>query len=359
MKDQATRAGVPTSRTLEQLPGKPTNVESFPGRGTTQTVVGIMVTYHPEISEVRECLRSALETLGCIVLVDNSTSPDSRRAVTALAAEAAAWVGSASPREASPRVVFIPVGRNVGLAAAYNIGVCAAREKDATHILLLDQDTHLQHDTVASLGRIFQDLALHERVGVVSATNIDSLQSSFARIWQLFESVRQRSISDHPTPYSYGVVETPVFINSGTLLSSDALRQVGGFNEELFIEAVDFDMALRLRSRGFRIFRAATAFVDHRLGSEIRLNLARWTLLSRANYTPERSRHAVIDNCRFAARWFREFPRVVIVSLLITTLTTLGELMLLPGRRHRLRRMLSPSAQSSESVQNEVRGLAR
>ena len=60
-------------------------------------------------------------------------------------------------------------------------------------------------------------------------------------------------------------------ITSASMLNWKAWKDVGGFAEEFFIDAVDFDMCLLLREHGYKIIRTYDTQLLHEVGhSQIR-----------------------------------------------------------------------------------------
>lgn len=57
-------------------------------------------------------------------------------------------------------------------------------------------------------------------------------------------------------------------ITSGTLTSISDWKALGGFDEGLFVDYVDFDFALRVRSAGLEIVVSEKAVLHHSLGSK-------------------------------------------------------------------------------------------
>ena len=59
--------------------------------------------------------------------------------------------------------------------------------------------------------------------------------------------------------------EITVALQSGSLFSRSALKDVGLFDETFFIDYVDFEFCLRLRKHGFRLIEATDAPIYHRV----------------------------------------------------------------------------------------------
>lgn len=85
-----------------------------------------------------DCLKSLFEqhyVNFSVVVVDNGSQDDSVSAI----------------REAFPQVVVCENGRNLGIAAANNIGIRYALDKEADYVFLLNNDTTVDPDMLAQL----------------------------------------------------------------------------------------------------------------------------------------------------------------------------------------------------------------
>lgn len=60
-------------------------------------------------------------------------------------------------------------------------------------------------------------------------------------------------------------------ITSASMMNLNAWKQVGGFDEKMFIDSVDFDICLSMREHGYRIIKTYDTALLHEVGhSEIR-----------------------------------------------------------------------------------------
>ena len=139
--------------------------------------------------------------------------------------------------------------RNRGIAAALNTGVAAARAQgDPRYVLTLDQDSTVDDGFVAGLRRTAEDAAAAGlAVGLVAPAEVQGLPSP--------ATGRERGFLVGGTP-----------IQSGMLIPMAALDRAGGFAEQLFIDGVDTDFALRLGRHGLRVLLAPRTRLGHSLG---------------------------------------------------------------------------------------------
>lgn len=192
-----------------------------------------------------------------VIVVDNASSDDSADMVQAL----------------YPDVTLIANAENVGYAAANNQAIAAARGE---HILLLNPDIIVHPGALAALLAV-----LHERprAGAVAPRLLlpdGSVQASCRSfpgpdvVWyealglsRLFP--RSRVFGKYRmTWWDYDderQVEQPMA--SALMLRGEALREVGGMDEDFPIFFNDVDLCWRLREAGWEIWFTPKATMDH------------------------------------------------------------------------------------------------
>lgn len=145
---------------------------------------------------------------------------------------------------ASDRVHTVALAENSGIAAALNVAVSSARALGASHIVTLDQDSELEQGHVERLvAMLDQAAARGERVagaapGVVGGAAVLRLSDG-----EPFDPIQ-----------------------SGQVLPMTTFDALGGFDERLFIDAVDSDYTVRSRIAGMRFLMADDLHMAHELG---------------------------------------------------------------------------------------------
>jgi rhamnosyltransferase len=203
----------------------------------------VIVAYCPEEVALRKLLDAIRPQVAAVVLVDNTPQP-------------AVSVG------ALDGVHAIRLQRNVGLAAAQNIGIAWARRQGHAHVLLLDQDSVPGEGMVTALR---DALARLERDGAVAAVGPrfrdlrEERDAPFVRIG--FPLNRK-----HWCAYPAQTVACDFLISSGALIPMAVLDAVGGMDEGLFIDNIDLEWSFRARARGYVLHGVCAATMFHRLG---------------------------------------------------------------------------------------------
>ncbi|WP_288439535.1 glycosyltransferase family 2 protein [uncultured Pseudomonas sp.] len=209
------------------------------GADFTSANVSILVTtYNPHVGELEENLKSYLNQAQCIILTDNSDDVVRQREVFALAA-------------VYPTIVVKQLSRNLGIAAAQNIGLQEARARSSEFVVEMDQDSRLPPDYVSNLMRRFRELTDKGiKVGGIGPLAVRKDSD------EVYDGLTR----------SGDVIEVEYTLSSGFLMRFDAIDAVGQKNEDLFIDFVDWEWCWRSRERGYRIFIDTTLEISHMLG---------------------------------------------------------------------------------------------
>ena len=202
----------------------------------------VIVTYNPDLTEVKTLIERIVDHVGAILIVDNgSKNVDDLRSLPATLAE---------------------LGENRGVATAQNIGIEMALRNHA-FVLLFDHDSLPAPDMVPKLREAYD--ALTQQGIRVAAVGANYIERNFGR---LQESERRT-----------GWVKKKAIISSGTLFSAEALRDVGPMLDDLFIDHIDEEWCMRAThkwlehnsrvetQRCWKIYMVRDALMGHSLGS--------------------------------------------------------------------------------------------
>jgi rhamnosyltransferase len=199
-------------------------------------VVAVVPAYRPG-PNLLDLVESLSPQVTKVVVVDDG-SPAGQETVDAAAARGAH---------------VIRHDTNRGIAAALNTGIrCALETPGTVAVLTVDQDSGVPAGFVAALLDTWAR-AQHDglRVGIVAPVHVTGLP----------DQARGRPP-----------------IQSGQLIPVATLRHVGDFDEDLFIDGVDDDFALRCLDAGLALAVADGLTLGHRLGDTHEVTLAGRTL---------------------------------------------------------------------------------
>ncbi len=208
----------------------------------------VVVTFHPD-GRALERWDAIKAEVGRMVVVDNGSS---RGVIDRLRH----WT---TANDAT--LVSNPTNR--GLAMALNQGIEWCERAGCEWVITFDQDsTPLPGFAAAGLATA-RAAVDRERVAVVGARTSDECTGRedlwLRPAWHGFRRCR----CDRED-----LAEVTFVITSGALTRVAAWRDLGGFDDRLFIDYIDHDFCLRARRRGWRTMVSAGARLSHNLGAK-------------------------------------------------------------------------------------------
>lgn len=213
-------------------------------------VSAIIVTYHPDLPALQRQLTSLAPQVSAILIVDN-TGNDS----------VADWVVS----ERIPKVTVDALDENMGLGIAYNIGIAWAQKQGHTHVLFLDQDSLPENNMVGELTNALLEIERNSnRVSAVGPVCRDIRTGAFAPFRQFSWFGTRRIFCGADARH----IPADFLISSGSLVSLNVLKTVGGMKEDLFIDHIDTEWFLRASSFGMGAWGVCSAIMHHALGED-------------------------------------------------------------------------------------------
>ena len=265
--------------------------DSIPARAAdpVRFVTAVITTYNCYTSIERTILAVANQ-VGRVIIVDNGSEPETLDAIR-----------SAIEQNRLQTCELLPQGRNLGIGAAINIGVCAALATGAEYVLTLDDDTEVSPGAVAELVRCFMDHEA-EHVGIVWAYWIEEINfpQTICR-----EEDAPRSVERIPT--------------SGCMIRREVFESVGMFREDYFLDFTCYEYCHRIIGAGWQVLICPAATVFHRSGDKVLRKFFGRTVVV-TNYPAERlfllCRNGFVLYLweRRSGRYFREHCRSMAAS---------------------------------------------
>src|SRR6185369_649856 len=267
-----------------------------------------IVCYEPEPAYLRELVGLLESEVHQVVVVDNSPGMPSLT-LTGLG-----------------RSLYLPMSSNAGTAAAMNEAWRLALAAGARFLVSFDQDSRPGQGLVQCLLAAFHAPSPSGRP-VAAAGPVWNDRAG--RPMRLLQPVGFRR--RHVAAPAAGLVEVDHLISSGCLISAAAYREVGPFDERLFLDYVDIEWSLRARALGYATVVAAGCEMTHAIGERM-LPVAGRQL---AIHKPQRT-YLQLRNHLLLWR-FATIPRLWLLSDLRQLAgKVLGLLVLAPDRRERL-----------------------
>ena len=203
-----------------------------------QDIAATIVTFNPDIGLLHKVFASVVKQVSQIYVIDNGSRNVEKIRNICL----------------SDNVTFIGLERNEGIAAAFNIAFKKAENDGKEWLLTCDQDSIIPNNFIQSL----------------TANIINHNENlNLAIICPNFFN-RTTGVREYEGNTSRIINEC---ISSGSLTRVKAWNQVGGFDEAMFIDGVDFEFCRRLRASGYDILLVPDVCLNHEIGNAQMYNL--------------------------------------------------------------------------------------
>jgi rhamnosyltransferase len=226
-------------------------------------ILGILVTYNPNISSLEKNIYSILQQTDKLIIFDNASDN----------------ISSICNFIHSNKIQIYKNKNNIGLSGAYNF-ILKNHIAQYDFFVTFDQDTFIRDNLIKDALRFF---------------NIDKSIRIVAPKFNFSQYSKNE--------FSYA----DAVIQSSTIFSSKLVKEIGLFDESYFIDSVDFEYCLRARSNGFKILQLNNIFINHELGfSKKSLGIKFFT----HNYT--RNFYIARNHVSITKKYFFRFPKFIL-----------------------------------------------
>jgi len=215
-------------------------------------ITAVIVSYEPDVDVLLKNISAVQQQVNHLVVVDNASSNQ---------ASIFEQIGTLYPD-----VLCTALAENKGLGYAHNQGIKAAKNNQADYVLLLDQDSKPSESMVASLLSMAQ-LKAQMSMRPISAIGPryvgENRSDSFFIQYGLlkFKRLYKDASNGNLTPCDF-------LISSGALIPMETLDEVGLMDEDLFIDHVDTEWFLRVKSKGYQAYGSFDSIMEHSLGEK-------------------------------------------------------------------------------------------
>lgn len=188
-------------------------------------VAGVVILYYPDSHNLHSRIESYLNNLDKLYIIDNSEKP-------------------LEFLSKSNKVNYISDRINKGIANRLNQAALLALKENFDWLLMMDQDSSFATENITNYLKC-----------------VDCYPSFDVAIFGVqFDSPLSQSSECTP-------IEVTQLITSGSLLNLALFKEIGEFNEDLFIDQVDFDYCYRAILKGYKNVQFRNIFMQHNLGT--------------------------------------------------------------------------------------------
>lgn len=221
-----------------------------------------IVTYNPDISQLKENINFIINQVTALIVVDNGSKNIE---------EIARLISNDENR-----AKIIRNNKNLGIARALNIMMSYARENGFEWVLSLDQDSCSPLNLISEYKKYIR----LERIAIICPNYAD-------------RNV-ERKLN------TVGISYINKCITSGALVKVRAWNECGYYDEKMFIDGVDFEFCDRLTRHGYKIIRINNIVLMHEIGNSCIRHFLFWNVLVK-NHSAFR-KYYIARNTIYAAK---------------------------------------------------------
>ncbi|MBE6095224.1 MAG: glycosyltransferase family 2 protein [Schwartzia succinivorans] len=220
-------------------------------------VAAVVILYHPDVKTVENVLSYA-NAVDQVYLYDNSETSHEHlfRHLTQ-----------------QLNCVYIFNGNNRGIGAAINETARMAESEGADWLFTFDQDSKADAEMVPQMRKYIESIDYRDCIGIVAPRIVSPIDT------------RPDDSYIQEEPY---IMYVSTVIQSGALHNLSAFKKVGGYDERLFIDYVDFDYCVRCRLAGFVIAKIPGAAIYHQEDSPFEVQEINGSKRFMGKYSPQR-----------------------------------------------------------------------
>lgn len=248
-------------------------------------IVAGIVLYNPEIKRLNDNLKAILPQVSEVVLYDNGSKniKDIKNILS----------------QYKSKCKLLLSNENRGIAHALNEIAKYSLEHRYKWLLTLDQDSVCYNNIITT----YQKYLNLSCVGQLCCRNID-------------RNIKKQK----KKPYTSQYREVNQCITSGSLIKLSALKEVGGFDESLFIDWVDVEICYALRTKGYKNYEINFVGILHELGNPTPITFLMFKTYT-YNYSPFRDFYSSRNSLLVTRRYFGKkatIKRIIIQLLMIS-----------------------------------------
>lgn len=213
-------------------------------------IAAIIVTYEPDLELLIKQYNSVYKQVDIVVYVDNNSSNYENFHNILL-----------QKNSLANNLHFIHNTTNKGIGYAHNQGILRAKENKSDAVLILDHDSILKDNFVTNLSSFL----IENRESKIAAVGPIYMNATTGEFYPITTYIGPFIKRQKPSLYP---VEASFLISSGSLIPINVIDNIGGMNEELFIDYIDVEWSYRARSKGYKLLAIPTAVMEHKIGDK-------------------------------------------------------------------------------------------
>lgn len=175
-----------------------------------------------------------------------------------------------------PKVEYIPLLDNKGIATAQNIGCQKALADGFEWCMTMDQDSYWEKDQLTKyLSFVESNIAQQKYFSFGPNYTKPTFSSVVSDIKKIVKKIIHYEKKAIPEPPEEEVID--ILISSGNIINLNKWHEVNGFNEDFFIDDVDHEFCLKLNAKyPGCVIKYNGVLMNHSLGEPKKTFFPRW-----------------------------------------------------------------------------------
>lgn len=192
-------------------------------------IAGVVIAYHPDWTNLSANIQSYLVGLERLYIIDNSDQK---------------IISIPSEFTQNPKISVLQDHRNEGIAKRLNWASKQAIQENYQWLLTMDQDSQFANNDFSLYLESIEAIKDKEKIAMFGIEHEKNGKSTVSNQWQSVDYL----------------------ITSGSILNLSLFNEIGGFDEQLFIDSVDVDYCFAAKRKGFLIAKIPSIYMEHHLG---------------------------------------------------------------------------------------------
>lgn len=193
-------------------------------------ISGIVIWYNPDNENILN-IETYINYIEKLYIIDNSEKSNQKLV----------------SKIQNKKIKYIFNKGNLGIAKALNIGCEKAFNEGYEWILTMDQDSSFDRREIQRYFKVFRYIE-NKKTGIVSPNHI--LKNDFNGIDE-----------------NKSLIKTDNVMTSGNFLNLKIWKEIGKFDEKMFIDEVDSDICFKIIDEGYKILQLNKIKMFHELGN--------------------------------------------------------------------------------------------
>lgn len=210
-----------------------------------KNVIASVITYNPNLSDLCKNFKSISSNVDVVLIIDNNSSNIDK-------------IEKLCYLSIKNKYKIIKNEINIGVGAALNQALNWAIENDYEWLLTFDQDSRCDK-------KFFDELFIADQEEKNVAIYYPQINVSEQDNFLKEKNNTSNNIKKNILKLLKFDLEMP--ITSGALMNVNIIKQLGGYDSEMFIDGVDFDIDIKIHKSRYKMIKQPKAILYHKIGS--------------------------------------------------------------------------------------------